>query len=172
MNERDRVYEIGVATAEDIPELLALQAENQVSRGGSLSIEFPAAWYEQVARGMPIVIARRDGRLAGFLVSSSPEATRHLALVRAKFDAYPAAPDAYKSGPLCIAVGDRGQGVVAKLFAIRGRFYPAARASRSSAAITLHHGRLMPDMDFARLRSSRTQGSRILWRHTRLRVPD
>ena len=67
MNQRARAYKIGTATVEDIPELLALQAENQINRGGFLSIEFPAAWYEAVVNDMPIVIARCDGRLAGFL---------------------------------------------------------------------------------------------------------
>jgi predicted GNAT superfamily acetyltransferase len=114
MNERDSVYDIRVATAEDIPELLALQAENQISRGGALSIEFPAVWYEGVVRDMPIVIARRDGSLAGFLVSCSPEATQHLALISSA--AYPAGPDAYNSGPLCIAAKERGHGLAAKLF--------------------------------------------------------
>jgi L-amino acid N-acyltransferase YncA len=116
MSEQDAVYNISVARPDDIPELLALQAENQIGRGGALSIEFPVAWYEHVVRDMPVVIARRDGRLAGFLVSSSPSATEHLALVQAKFAAYPAAPGAYNSGPLCVAASERGRGLAVKLF--------------------------------------------------------
>jgi L-amino acid N-acyltransferase YncA len=110
------VYDIGVATTEDIPELLVLQAENQVSRGGALSIEFPATWFENVIREMPIVIARRDRQLVGYLVSSSLEATRIYPLIQAMFRAYPAKPGAYSSGPLCIDAKERGQGLVAKLF--------------------------------------------------------
>lgn len=121
MNQSDNAHDIGVATVEDIPELLALQAENQIDRGGALSIEFPAAWFEEVIRDMPVVIARRGGRLAGFLVSSSPRATDHLALVQAKFAAYPAAPGAYNSGPLCVAENERGQGLATKLFAAQRR---------------------------------------------------
>ena len=116
MSERDSAYEIGVATAADIPELLELQAKNQISQGGALSIEFPADWYERVLGEMPVVIARLDGRLVGFLVSSSPEATEHFALVQAKFGAYPARPGAYNSGPLCLATEVRGRGLVARLF--------------------------------------------------------
>jgi hypothetical protein len=48
MNERAIVYDIRTATADDIPGLLALQAENQISRGGALSIEFPATWFADV----------------------------------------------------------------------------------------------------------------------------
>ena len=69
MSERDTMYEIRVATAEDIPELVAFQAENQISRGAALSIEFPSAWFRGVVRDMPIVIAPRDSRLVGYLVS-------------------------------------------------------------------------------------------------------
>lgn len=145
MKERDRVYELGVATAEDVPELLALQAKNLIDRGGSLSIEFSADWYERVVREMPIVVARRDGRLAGYLVSSSPEATHDLAIVRAKFDAYPAGPDAYNSGPLCVAAEDRGQGVVTRLFEMQRSLLPGregvAFIRRDNSASRAAHAR-------------------------------
>jgi L-amino acid N-acyltransferase YncA len=109
-------YLISIATAEDIPDILALQSENQIARGGALSVEWPAEWFEQVMRDTPIVIARRDGRLVGFLVSSSQSATRHLPLSQAKYRAYPAGPEAYNSGPLCITASERGRGLVARLF--------------------------------------------------------
>lgn len=145
MKERDRVYELGVATAEDVPELLALQAENLIDRGGSLSIEFSADWYERVVGEMPIVVARCDGRLAGYLLSSSPEATHDLAIVRAKFGAYPAAPDAYNSGPLCVAAEHRGQGVVARLFEMQRSLLPGregvAFIRRDNSASRAAHAR-------------------------------
>ena len=124
MNERDTVYDIRTATADDIPDLLALQADNQIGRGGALSIEFPATWFAAVIRDMPIVIARRDHRLVGFLVSSPKEATQHLPLGQAKFGAYPAGPSAYNSGPLCIAATERGQGLVARLFDMQQSLLP------------------------------------------------
>jgi hypothetical protein len=104
-------YVISVATSEDIPEISVLQAANLLSEGGALSIEFPAAWFERVINDMPIVIAKREGRLVGYLVSSSQEATRHLALSQAKYNAYPGGVAAYNSGPLCIAASDRGRGL-------------------------------------------------------------
>lgn len=119
MNKEDPTYEIRVATPEDIPELLALQGENQIGRGGALSIEFSAPWFDKVVRDLPVVIARREGRLAGFLVSSSPKATQDISLVRAKFAAYPATPGAYNSGPLCIAASERGRGLALKLFELQ-----------------------------------------------------
>ena len=122
MNKQAPVYDIRTATADDIPELLALQADNQISRGGALSIEFPATWFADVIRDMPIVTAWH--RLVGFLVSSPKEATQHLPLGQAKFSAYPAEPNAYNSGPLCIAATERGQGLVAKLFDKQGALLP------------------------------------------------
>jgi L-amino acid N-acyltransferase YncA len=109
-------YVLSVATDEDVPEILALQAANQISRGGALSVEFSAEWFARAVKDMPVVVARRDGLLVGYLISSSQAATAHLPLNQAKFGAYPATPDAYNSGPLCIAAGERGRGLVSKLF--------------------------------------------------------
>lgn len=109
-------YDIRVATAADIWDLIVLQAENQIGRGGALSIEFPADWYEIAINDLPIIVARREGRLVAYLVSSSRAATANMPLVKAKFQAYPARPDAYNSGPLCIAASERGRGLAAKLF--------------------------------------------------------
>ena len=107
---------VSVATPQDIPDILALQSENQLSSGGTLSAEFPAQWFENVMKDMPIVIARRRGQLVGYLVSSSQGATRHLVLNQAKYRAYPAGPEAYNSGPLCIAASERGRGLALRLF--------------------------------------------------------
>lgn len=119
-------YLISVAAAADIPDILALQSENQTSSGGALSVEFPAQWFERAVKDMPIVIARREGQLVGYLVSSSQAATQHLALPQAKYRAYLAGPESYNSGPLCIASAERGRGLVSKLFGaqrslLRGR---------------------------------------------------
>jgi hypothetical protein len=57
--ENAPTYALSVATRADIPEIVALQAANHISRGGALSIEFPAEWFERSIADMPIVIARR-----------------------------------------------------------------------------------------------------------------
>lgn len=121
-------YEIRAARSDDVPEIVALQAENQIGKGGSLSVEFPANWYECAVNDLPIVIARREGWLVGYLVSSSRAATQHVALTQAKFRAYPAGPDAYNSGPLCIAASERGRGLVKLLFALQRFLLPAREA--------------------------------------------
>jgi L-amino acid N-acyltransferase YncA len=143
----DLAYAISAATVEDIPDILALQAENQLTRGGALSIEFPAQWFERAVHDMPIVIARRDGQLVGFLVSSSRTATGHLALSQAKYRAYPADPSAYNSGPLCITASERGRGLVSKLFAAQRSLIPGRegvafirRDNAASRAVHARHG--------------------------------
>lgn len=145
MSEQAVVYDIRTATADDIPGLLALQAENQISTGGALSIEFPATWFADVIRDMPILIARREHRLVGFLVSSPKGATQHLPLGQAKFSAYPAEPNAYNSGPLCIASTERRQGLVAKLFDMQALLLPGregvAFIRRDNAASRAAHGK-------------------------------
>jgi L-amino acid N-acyltransferase YncA len=120
----ESTYLISVAALEDIPEILDLQSRNQVARGGALSVEFPAQWFEVAIKDMPVVVARRDGRLVGYLVSSSQAATQHLPLPQAKRRTYPAGADAYNSGPLCIAATERGRGLVAKLFDMQRSLLP------------------------------------------------
>ena len=108
-------YAISVARRDEIPELLALQQDNLAINGGALSVAFPASWFEQSIQEMPVLVARRDGRLVGYLASSLRARTRHLALSEAKYSAYSAAPDAYNSGPLCIAGSERGRGLAGLL---------------------------------------------------------
>jgi L-amino acid N-acyltransferase YncA len=145
ISARESTYLVLVATPDDIPDILALQLENQISRGGALSVEFPAQWFEAAIKDFPIVLARRDGRLVGYLVSSSQTSTQHLPLPRAKQRAYPAGPGAYNSGPLCIAASERGRGVVAKLFETQRSLLPGregvALIRRDNAASRAVHTR-------------------------------
>ncbi|WP_237214297.1 GNAT family N-acetyltransferase [Falsiroseomonas oryziterrae] len=120
----DRDYDVRVATPADLPDILALQQANLVAHGGSLSVAFPAAWLETVVREMPVVIARRDGVLAGYLVASSRAHARGQPLVEAKFAAYPAGAGAYNAGPLCIAASERGRGLALMLMKEQRRHLP------------------------------------------------
>jgi len=79
-------------------------------------VQFSSEWFERSMEEMPIIVARRAEALVGYLVSSSRDATRHIPLSEAKYRAYPALPDAYNSGPLCVAASERGRGLAARLF--------------------------------------------------------
>ncbi|WP_137128470.1 GNAT family N-acetyltransferase [Roseomonas sp. HF4] len=104
-------YDVRLATPWDIPDILVLQEANLIRSGGSLSVEFPPAWFETIMREMPLVIARRGGALVGYLIASTREHARGQPLTEAKFTAYPGADDAYNAGPLCVAAGERGRGL-------------------------------------------------------------
>lgn len=136
---------IGVATAADVPAMLALQDANLIANGGSLSVAFPAAWFETVLREMPVMVARREGRLVGYLVASARAHTRGQPLTEAKFAAYPGAENAYNAGPLCIAAGERGQGLALRLMQAQQCHLPGREAvgfvRRDNAASRATHAR-------------------------------
>jgi len=110
-------YDITLATAPDIADILDLQDRNLAERGGALSTGFSRAWFEGVIAAMPVILARRAGRLAGYLVSSPLAIYGQVAIVQAMLRAYPGAPDAYVYGPICVDETERGRGLAGLLFA-------------------------------------------------------
>jgi L-amino acid N-acyltransferase YncA len=113
----DEVYEITLATNDDIDAILDLQERNLPDRGGTLSARFPRMWFEAVIAAMPVIVARRAGRVVGFLVSSPLGAHADVPVVQAMLHAYRGASDAYVYGPICVEKTERGRGVAGKMFA-------------------------------------------------------
>ncbi len=109
--------EIGVALPADIDGILALQDANQPERGGTLSARLPRQWLEAALGDLPVVVARRGGRVVGFLVSASRRAVADVAVIAAMLRAYPGAADAYVYGPVCVAAPERGRALAAAMFA-------------------------------------------------------
>src|SRR4051794_14105373 len=110
--------EIALATVDDIPGIVALQSANLPGKGGSLSIEFSSDWFERVLSAMPIVVARRGGRIVGYLVSSPLSVAADAPLIRAKLRAYPGSGNPYNHGPVCVASEERNQGLIGRMFAL------------------------------------------------------
>jgi L-amino acid N-acyltransferase YncA len=108
-------YEIALATRADIAGILDLQEQNLREQGGTLSVRFSREWFETALADMPMLVARKAGRVVGYLVSSSKAAQGHVPIIQATLQAYPGAPDAYLYGPICIAGSERGQGLPAAL---------------------------------------------------------
>ncbi len=104
-------YEIGLATHDDIAGIFDLQEQNLRERGGTLSVRFSSDWFEAARTDMPVIVARKGGRVVGYLVSSSVAAQNHVPLIQAMLRAYPGAPDAYLYGPVCVAASERGRGL-------------------------------------------------------------
>lgn len=105
------------ATQDDIDGILALQELNVPEHGGTLSARLPRAWFEAALDDMPIIVARRDEQVVGYLVSASRAAVAGVPVIAAMLRAYSGADDAYVYGPVCVAVEERGQRLAAAMFA-------------------------------------------------------
>ena len=115
--------EIVQATPEAIDGILDLQERNQPERGGTLSARLPQEWLEAAVADMPVIVARKEGHVVGYLISASRQAYADLPVVAAMLRAHPgAAPDAYVYGPVCVAEEARGLGLAGAMFvALRAR---------------------------------------------------
>lgn len=109
--------EIDTLRAADIDGVLALQEANQAEHGGTLSARMPPAFFATAVDGMPVIVARRGGRVVGFLVSTPKHPLPEAPVVRAMLRAWPGGEDAYVYGPVCVAAEERGRGIAAAMFA-------------------------------------------------------
>ncbi len=109
--------QIGRAAREDIGGILALQEANQPERGGMLSARLPHAWFEASLDDLPIIVARRDRQVTGYLVAASRAAVADVPVIAAMLRAYPGTDDAYVYGPVCVAAEERGHRLAAAMFA-------------------------------------------------------
>jgi predicted GNAT superfamily acetyltransferase len=103
---------------------MALQAANQLERGGMLSAALPRARVARMILERPLIVARRDGRVVAFLMSDSRETYADVPIVRAMLEAYPGAADAYVYGPICVQEEERGKGLAQALVAELRRLEP------------------------------------------------
>ena len=71
---------------------------------------------------MPIVVARRDGRVVGYVVSSPLEEQSDDPILNGMLRAYPGSTGSYVYGPICVAESERGKGLARAMFeALRAR---------------------------------------------------
>jgi predicted N-acetyltransferase YhbS len=108
--------EIGLASSDDIDAIVAMQEQNLHENGGGLSVRQTADWFKRTMTEMPIVVARRDGVVVGYALATSIAAKSHVGIVQAMLRAFPAPPNCYLYGPVCVAEGNRGNGLAAMLF--------------------------------------------------------
>jgi predicted GNAT superfamily acetyltransferase len=117
--------DIGRASEADLDGIVDLQAANQPERGGSLSASLPRSRIAEMMREMPLIVARRGGRIAGFLMTGTRDMAADIPIVSAMFAAYAGASDAYVYGPICVASKERGKGLAQAMFAELRRQVPA-----------------------------------------------
>jgi len=113
----DTKREIALATPDDVGGILDLQERNLPNRGGSLSVPFSRDWFETAVANAQVIVARSNGRVAGYLVFCTFAAQAHVPLVQAMLKAYPGTHDAYSYGPICVAESERGRGLAGAMFA-------------------------------------------------------
>jgi L-amino acid N-acyltransferase YncA len=139
-------YEIALAMRGDISGILELQVANLRENGGTLSVRFPRDWFEAALDDLPVIVARKGGRVVGYLVSSSKAAQSHAPIIKAMLDAYPGEADADLYGPICIAGTERGQNLPAVLMADLGARLPGREGitfiRRDNAASLRAHAKI------------------------------
>jgi len=107
---------IGRATEADLDGVLDLQAANQPERGGMLSANLSRSRVAELMLGMPLIVARRSGRVVAFLMNSTREMNDDIPIIRAMLEAYPGTADAYVYGPICVKEEERGKGLAQAMF--------------------------------------------------------
>jgi predicted GNAT superfamily acetyltransferase len=116
-------YEIALAIPDDIEGILALQEANQPDHGGILSVRFSREWIARAINNEAIVVVRREGQIAGYVISGELSAQAHVPVVQAMLRAYTPTPGTWLYGPICVAQSERGQGLAGHLFdVLRARF--------------------------------------------------
>ena len=116
--------DIGRATEADLDGILELQAANQPERGGMLSASLSRPRVAEMIRGRPLIVARRSGRVVGFLMNSTRQMNDDIPIIRAMLDAYPGTGGAYVYGPICVAEEERGIGLAQAMFTELRRLEP------------------------------------------------
>ena len=116
-------YDISVAIPDDLPGIIALQDANQPERGGILSARFSREWILAAITNEAVLVARRNGDVAGYVISGELATQAHVPVIQAMLRAYAPPPNTYLYGPVCVAQSERGQGLAGALFdALQARF--------------------------------------------------
>jgi L-amino acid N-acyltransferase YncA len=110
-------YDIALAAEGDIEGILDLQDRNQPDQGGTLSTRLSHEWFEAAIAAMPIIVARWEERVVGYLASSPVSEYATAPAVEAMLAAYRGAPGAYVYGPICVDAAERGRGLAGAMFA-------------------------------------------------------
>lgn len=104
------------ADESDVEGILELQNANQARNGGTLSANLPSSRILEMINDLPLIVARRNGRVVGFLMTSSRAMNADVPIIRTMLDAYAGMDDAYVYGPICVDKNERGKGLAQAMF--------------------------------------------------------
>jgi len=111
-------YDIYLASPDDASGIIALQEPNLPANGGTLSVRQPADWFTKAILEKSVVVARRNGKVVGYVLGTSLAAKAHIPIIQAMLSVYPAPSECYLYGPVCVAESERGKGVALALFEV------------------------------------------------------
>lgn len=112
------------ASESGLNSIIELQAANQPERGGTLSGSLPYPRVAEMMREMPLIVARRDNLITGYLMTSTRTMNNDVPIIKAMFSAYQGTADAYLYGPICVAAEERGKGLAQAMFLEIRRMMP------------------------------------------------
>jgi predicted GNAT superfamily acetyltransferase len=109
-------YDISLAALNDVADILTLQEPNLPDNGGSLSVRQPADWFKRAVGEKSLIVARRNGRVVGYVLGTSLAAKAHVPIIQSMLRAFPPPPNCYLYGPVCVAETERGKGLAGAMF--------------------------------------------------------
>lgn len=109
-------YEISLATPDDIPGVLTLQEANLPDNGGSLSVRQKPDWFKHAVLEKSLLVCRRSGKVVGYVLGTSLAAKEDIPIIQAMLRTFPAPPDCYLYGPICVDETERGNGLAGMMF--------------------------------------------------------
>lgn len=110
-------FTVTPATERDLDGILALQDRNHRNRGGTLTALLSRERMRSMLSDLPLIVARRNDRVVGFLMAASKPTVADVPVIRAMLAAYGGAPDAYVYGPIVVDESERGRGLAQRMFA-------------------------------------------------------
>lgn len=116
--------EIARADLVDLYGIMVLQLLNHADKGGRLSACRPREQIVAAMHELPQIVARRNGEVVGFLLTTVRQAGHGVPILEEMLRAYPGAANAYIYGPICVDESLRGQGIAQAMFAELRRLAP------------------------------------------------
>jgi ribosomal protein S18 acetylase RimI-like enzyme len=111
-------HDISLGRPDDIPGILALQEMNLAERGGGLSVRQTGDWFRLAMHEKSLVVGRHENKVVGYVLGTSLAANTHVTIIQTMLRTFPAPPDCYLYGPICVAETQRGKGLAGALFKV------------------------------------------------------
>lgn len=140
----DALRDIGRAGKADLDGIQELLEANQSERGGTLSASIPRGKILTMMQEMPLIVARHNGRVTGFLMTATRAMNADMPIIQAMFSAYKGSADAYVYGPVCVGEDERGKGLAQAMFNELKRLEPGREGilfirRDNQASLRAHH---------------------------------